>query len=491
MKGTDMRSDGTVVRTVVLAIALAFALTALPSAAKTSEATIGDLGSADNDTLFVERDAVIAAALAHNEMLKASSAMTDAADADALGAWRGYLPRVSLGAYQIRSNDALYGFGFKLNQRRATQMDFSAPMMAGSPPPPQGDLLNDPGANENNIMQVKLQQPVFNGGMALYGKKAADAMGRAAASQHRRAEETVRFHAVQAYEGLVLAKAYEQVMLRALASADGHVNRAQAMFDNEMVTEADLLQAGVYRDALAQRLIEVRNMARTAGEHILLLTAVQTDLHLAPAAEAADPADDADVAATPVLEGAGLRSDVVASGEQAAAASHMAKVARGAMVPHLNLQAEKNWFHHDELLGNEADSWTVGVYATWDVFSGLENISGLKKARAQSRAAEYMHDFQRRQADSEARRAAYDVDAAARKLTVARDAVAAAREGLRIVTNMHREGLASMVDLLDVQAAATMAEGNLVQARHDYNVGRARFEFAGGAFAAQTLQAGE
>jgi outer membrane protein TolC len=476
------------VRTLVPTIALAFALTALPAAAAETAARADDLGSAAGDTLYVERDAVIDAALAHNEMLKASSAMTDAADADALGAWRGFLPRLSLGAYQIRSNDALYSFGFKLNQRRATQMDFSAPMMAGSPPPPQGDLLNHPGANENNIMQVKLQQPVFNGGMALYGKKAADAMGRAAASQHRRAEETVRFHAVQAYEGLVLAEAYEQVMLKALASADGHVDRARAMYDNEMVTEADLLQAEVYRDALAQRLIEVRNMARTAGEHIKLLTAVRTDLHLASAPGAPAPVD---LSVEPVLQGAGLRSDVLASGEQAAAASHMTKVARGAMVPHLNLQAEKNWFHHADLFGDEADSWTFGVYATWDVFSGLENIGGLKKARAQSRAAEYMHDFQRRQANAEARQAAYDMDAAARKLEVARDAVTAAREGLRIVTNMHREGLASMVDLLDVQAAATMAEGNLVQARHDYDVGRARFEFAGGAFAARTPQAGE
>jgi len=62
---------------------------------------------------------------------------------------------------------------------------------------------------------------------------------------------------------------------------------------------------------------------------------------------------------------------------------------------------------------------------------------------------------------------------------VAGDAVAAAREGLRIVTNQYREGLATMVNLLDTQAAATMAEGNLVQALHDYNVGLARLRFAG------------
>ncbi len=63
---------------------------------------------------------------------------------------------------------------------------------------------------------------------------------------------------------------------------------------------------------------------------------------------------------------------------------------------------------------------------------------------------------------------------------MARDAVSAGREGVRIVTNQYREGLASMVNLLDTQAAAIMAEGNLVQALHDYHVGLARLKYAGG-----------
>ncbi|HPF34696.1 TolC family protein [bacterium] len=429
-----------------------------------------------NDTLLVTRGSVVQAALARNEMLQASGAMTDAAEAQALGAWTGFLPRLSLGAYQIRSTDALYGFGFKLNQRRATQADFSAPPMEGMPAPdPFGDALNHPGPSENNIMQVKLQQPVFNGGMALYGKKAADAMADAARSQHRRAEETVELHAVQAYEGLVLATAYERVMTEALATADAHVAQAQAMVDNEMVVEADLLQAKVYRDALAQRLIEVRNMVRTAGEHIKLLTALDTDLPIRADDDGAAPA-----AAAADLQGVARRSDLEASAKQAQAAADMARSKRGAMVPHLNLQAEKNWYHRDDLFGNEADAWTFGVYATWDVFSGLQNIGAYKQARAESRAASWMHDFQSRQARTEAVQAGFELDAARERLAVARDAVTAAREGLRIVTSMHREGLASMVDLLDVQAAATMAEGNLVQARHDVRVGLAKFVFAGG-----------
>jgi outer membrane protein TolC len=244
-----------------------------------------------------------------------------------------------------------------------------------------------------------------------------------------------------------------------------------------MVTEADLLQAKVHRDGLRQRLIEVRNMKAVAGENIELLTAVRTGLPMAPADDETAMTDEAPADIAP--ERADTRADIVAAREQAKAAGHMAKVARGAMLPHLNLQAEKNWFHHADLFGNEADSWTVGVYATWDIFSGLENVGALRKARAESRAADHMAEFKTRQARVELVQADLEHRAALEKLSVARDAVAAARESLRIVSNMYREGLASMVDLLDVQAMATMSEGNLVQARHDVRVSEARTIYAG------------
>ncbi len=431
-------------------------------------AALDQLGTVSNDTLFVSRDNVVVSALKHNEMLSASSSMVDAANADAFGAWRGFLPRVSLGGYQMRSNDALYGFGFKLNQRRATPADMSTP--------PYGTTLNFPGITENNIAQVKLLMPVFNGGMAVYGKKAANNMALSAKMDHKRAEETVEYHAVQAYEGLLLASAYETVMLVALDAADGHVRQAQAMFDAEMVTESDLLQAKVYRSGIHQQLIETRNMVRTSGEYIKLLTATDVQLVIAPAGN-----DKIEVTRLAFgTTGATTRSDIESGKLKSTAASNMVKVARGSMLPHLNMSAEKNWYSSEDFLGDDADAWTVGVYATWDIFSGFENIGAMKKARAQSRAANYMLDFETRKATVEATQAKLELEAAIDEYSVASDAVTAAREGLRSVTNQYREGLASMVDLLDVQAASTMAEGNLVQAGFDVSTGVAKLRFAGG-----------
>lgn len=473
-----MRSRHYLLAVIAVAAALAFGAPPAP-AHEAATPMVGSTvqtepGVARGDTLFVTREGIIAAALANNEMLAAAGAMSDAAAAEALGAWRGFLPRVSLGAYRIRSNDPLYSFGFKLNQRIATQADFNP------------DLLNNPGPSENNIMQVRAEMPLFNAGMSVYGKKAANAASRAAEADHERAAETIEFHAVQAYEGLVLAHSWVRVMKDALAAADGHVRQARAMYEAEMVTEADLLQARVRRSSLAQRLIEVRNMADIATENIKLLTAVDTPLPMAPAG-AEDPPVDPEI--PEVDSGAAeYRSDIQAHGERTAAASNMVKVARGRLLPHLNMSAEKNFFSRDEFLRNDSSTWTVGLYATWDIFSGLENIGGLKKARAESRAASHMLDFEKRRARMEAVQAHLGLRAAAEKVSVARDAVAAAREGLRIVENQYREGLASMVDLLDVQAAATMAEGDLVQARYDYMVSLAELRYSAGAVGAATIE---
>ncbi len=422
------------------------------------------IGVVRNDTLFVDKEMVLNSALAHNEMLAASSAMRDAAAATATGAWRGFLPQIQVGEFFLRSDDALSSFGIKLQNRSVTQMDF------------EPVLLNNPGAINQHITRLQLLQPLFNGGMGLFGKQAANAASTASEFQYQRARETVAYQAIQTYEGLALAQAFTDVMQAAVKSATSHVRQAQSMVDNEMATEADLLQAKVYLSGLQQRLIEVQNMVAVAGQYIKLLTAVDTDLPLV----VGESLESESVAMLPPdfdPAAALQRSDLGAKRMQAEAAGKMVGVARGAMLPHVNLSLQKDYYSLDNLFGNDASSWTLGIYGTWDIFKGLQNISELKKARAQERAATYMLEFESRQAKVQATEAWLDLQATFDKVNVARDAVQAAREGLRIVTNQYREGLASMVDLLDTQAAATMAEGNLVQALHDYHVGLAKLEY--------------
>lgn len=444
----------------------ALALLVAMSAGALADAEPARLGAVQGDTLFVDLDNLLSLALEHNEQLQAGQAMTRAAAAEASGAWSGFLPQVTLSEMFMRSDDALMSFGYKLNRRAVTAADFNPA------------LLNDPGESNLWITRLQLMQPVFNGGMAWSGKAAAGAAATAASFDQARAEQTVVLHCIQAYEGLALALAYHDVMQSAIVSAEAHTRQAQSMLDAEMATEADVLQARVFLAGLEQQLIIVDNQVHQAGEMIRLLTTVETPLTLAvaPGTLEAPVAE----AAAPALAEVQSRPDLQAHEARAAAAASMAGVARGAMLPHLNLSLTRDWFDGDSAFGGEADSWSLGVYATWDIFKGLANVSNLRKANAEKRAARHLHDFESRRARHEAQQAWRDAQASQARVRVASRTVDAARESLRIVTNQYREGLASMVDLLDVQAAATKAEGDLVQARHDHHVDLARLAHATG-----------
>ncbi len=450
----------------LLLVTIILAAAATITRATEAGAGAARLGDVRGDTLLVDLPRLIEVALERNEMLHASGAMVAAAEARATGAWTGILPHLSVGEYFLRSDDPLMAFGFKLNNRDAQPADFAP------------DALNRPGESNNWVTRLQLRQPVFNGGMAWYGKAAARDAARAARFDHARARETVVLQAVQAHAGLVLAQSYREVMLAAIASAEAHERQARSLLAAEMATEADLLQAQVFLSALRQQLITIENRLVMAGEMILLLTALDTPLVVAAAAPA--PAVAAP-GGPPAPAQVAVRNDLQARRHEAEAAARMVGVARGAMLPHVNVSVERSYYSQDTIFGNDATSWNLGVYATWDVFKGMANIAELRKARAERRAAEHRYQFEQRQARHEAVQAWRDLEAARARVAVAEGAVTAARASLRIVTNQYREGLASMTDLLDVQAAAIKAEGDLVQALHDERVDHARLNHAAGA----------
>ncbi len=453
-------------RNLLIAIlGLALLLPALAGAA-TAEVTDDPtlLGTVRGDTLFVNRDQLVLAALARNEMLQASGALVAAADAQAAGAWSGFLPRISVNEFFLRSDDALQAFGFKLQNRAVVPQDFDP------------SRLNYPGETNNWITSLRLQQPVFNGGMGWNGKAAADAAAQSAHFDHVRARETVVLQATEVFEGLTLGLAFEGVVEDAIVNAEAHERQARSLLEAEMSTEADVLQAEVFLSRLRQQLITVRNQVAMAGEMIRLLTAIETPLVVAAQAPPAADTFAAQADTAVVRE----RSDIRARELDAKAAGKMQNVAAGAMLPHINLSLQRDFYSHDTAFGSDAKSWGLGVYATWDVFKGLENISALRQAKAQKRAAEHRYQFEARRARHEAQQAARNADASSQRVAVAESAVEAARASLRIVSNQYREGLASMIDLIDVQTAATRAEGDLVQARHDHRVDVARLAHATG-----------
>jgi outer membrane protein TolC len=66
------------------------------------------------------------------------------------------------------------------------------------------------------------------------------------------------------------------------------------------------------------------------------------------------------------------------------------------------------------------------------------------------------------------------------RIPVAHTAVDQAEEGLRIVKNRYKNGLITMVSLLDAEEARQQAHTNYFKALHDYKVARIELALASG-----------
>ena len=62
-----------------------------------------------------------------------------------------------------------------------------------------------------------------------------------------------------------------------------------------------------------------------------------------------------------------FRSDLQARALEVKAAGKMVGVARGAMLPHVNLSVHWDRFSQQDLFGDDARSYTLGIYGTWDL----------------------------------------------------------------------------------------------------------------------------
>jgi outer membrane protein len=91
-----------------------------------------------------------------------------------------------------------------------------------------------------------------------------------------------------------------------------------------------------------------------------------------------------------------------------------------------------------------------------------------------------MRDLLGRVVDLDTRRAWHDVRAARQSLEQSRRAVALAGESLRIVQDRYREGLTTLVELLDAETALTRARTREVASRRDLLLSQAGLKLAVG-----------
>ncbi len=127
-----------------------------------------------------------------------------------------------------------------------------------------------------------------------------------------------------------------------------------------------------------------------------------------------------------------------------------------------------------------ARSWFAGVGLTWPIFDGLKTRSRINQARAQLSMAKY----RKMKAEEEVRldviEAFRDLESSMEEIQSQEANVEEAEEAYRLASIRFANGLATQLEVNDVELALNRARTNYIHSLYNYNVARARVERAVG-----------
>jgi len=383
---------------------------------------------------------------------RAARASSDAASAARIGAWRTILPTLRVDAGFVRTSDPVAAFGTALRHQRITAADFDPAR------------LNFPAPSNNFTGALVIEQPVF----MLDGWLAARAGARASDGAHRSTAWTgltTQVEVIDAWFGVILAAERASTMTAATHAAQAHVRQADAMLEAGLVTKSDVLLAAARAGDLEVLRLDAARDSILARRRLTVL--LGDGAPIVPELLGSFPADTIvehlarDVAS---LESR-PRADVQAAQAGAASANANVERARAALLPRVISFARRDLNSADRPFGGSSN-WSVGVMASWSLFSGAAELGDQRNAQARSAGAAAQLAGAMANANLDLERTSLSLQSALARLAIARTTAQQAEEAHRIVTRKYEGGLATVVELLDAAVAETQSLLGLSAARH-------------------------
>jgi outer membrane protein len=297
----------------------------------------------------------------------------------------------------------------------------------------------------------------------------------------RYAVEVVFLNVLRAEETIVTARSR-------VAEAEESLDAARHRLDAGNTTRSDVLRAGVEL-ASAQEALLAAEAARTSAAYEL---GHVTGLGGAVGASVADST----IVRPLSVAGSDLVGLIVGTGPTVRAAQATLEsaeattsAARREYFPTLNATGGYSWVNEEAVrygtfplngLYESGQAWQIRLGFVYPLFNGFQREDAIERAKAQTRAATVARDDQQRSALSSAESGLATLSVAGDRIELAAEAVAQAREDLRVQASRYQAGASTLLDRLTSEAALVQAEEDLVTARYDYGIARAQLEALAG-----------
>jgi len=412
-------------------------------------------------------DQAVAKALEYNPELVIDQPAVEAARSESEAARAGYLPRLDLEQSFLSGNNPVYVFGTLLTQRKFTSDNFAL------------SSLNSPDPLNNLQTKFTVQQTIWDAGRTGRNMEA----GRMGVEiMERTREDHVRqtlMATLEAYYAVSLSRKVWDTSTKALSSAQAIVDQAQARVDSGLAIEADLLRSQVYLASAKQAEIQARGrleMAKAALNRIMgaALDAAQGETEELSPLEFSIPSEEA-----LLMELKQRRPDYQRLLTEVRQAELEVRSRRSQYYPQVGAFA--SWeADNPSFVEAGGTNWSGGVTVRWNLFAGGSDAAMLRAARQRLEQKQRQLKAMESSMALEVRKALIQCKSAEQQVKAMETSEAQSQESLRILKNRYEAGLATITDLLAVEASASAARSALAEAMYLQRISAAQAEFAAG-----------
>lgn len=406
-------------------------------------------------------------ALRENPSITASAADARASEQRILQARSGAFPKVDYSESFTRGDNPVFVFGSLLTQHQFGEQNFSL------------DPLNRPDFLNNFQSLVTVDQPLYDAGQTRHAVRSAKLSHDMTSEEQRRVQMEAIADVARSYYGAVLAAESLKSAEQAVRSAGADLERAGAVRDAGMSTDADVLSIRVHMATVQEQRIRRAadlDVARAALNDVLGLS-LDTPHSLTSALEPLK---------TPASDIAALEHDVSAERPEArearlavALAQTQTETARGALKPtvsfHAAFEADRQRF-----VDRGGANWLASVSLHWNLFNGFADKARIAESEAWVQRAKANEQRAGSALRLQVRRARSDLESAEQRIEVARAAVAEAEESLRITQNRYETGMSNVTELLRSETAILEIHTRYLASIHDQRVAATMLELAAG-----------
>ena len=323
-----------------------------------------------------------------------------------------------------------------------------------------------PKANSAFFGNVSGSLPLFAGGRIKYGIQSAEYLIEASKLSAENDKVSIAYNVSQAYNNLFKASQAIKVLEENLSASQKRDESFQKLETNGIIARNDKLKANLQTSNIELQLLEAQNNYNIANINMDLLLGLPETTEITIDENYISQLSPEQPVTYYLNEANAQRKDLQALDYQRKAAALGIKAAKAETLPTVALTGGYVAADVPKIL-TVMNAANIGLGIKYNIDNLWKKNSSLLQAEAQEKQLSATNELMNDQIKLEINKDYQNAEFAKKKISVYEKAASQANENYRVTKNKYNNGLATITELLDADAAQITANVNVVNAKAD------------------------